>query len=157
MIVLHLCGLLTFLLHTADLLASTQVSMPEWLDSLHVHALGTDVSILAAAVVAACTLLMLGGVKSASRINMAVTCLNLAVLTFVVAAGATQVTPCCATSFATWMNCGHACCNCMPCSACGVPKYPPFTRLLLVAGCHNPPVGPVLRWKARTGQLSLAL
>ena len=68
------------------------VSLPVWLANVPLG--GSDsMSPLASIIVLLCTCLMLFGAKKGSTFNVVVTCLNLAVLSFVVIVGSLKVRP----------------------------------------------------------------
>lgn len=67
------------------------VSAPAWLNNIPLGS--TSCSLLAAAIVVICTLLMLLGIKNSSTANIVITSINVGVLLFVVFAGSTKVEP----------------------------------------------------------------
>ena len=70
------------------------LSLPEWLASVQLIADGDffqSLSPLSALICGACTLVLLLGVKESSRINMAVTIMNISIILFIIIAGSTYV------------------------------------------------------------------
>lgn len=75
--------------------AQVGVTLPTWMNSIHlVGEEGTflySMSLLSALICILCTLLLLVGVKESSRVNMAVTIMNVSIILFVIIAGATYI------------------------------------------------------------------
>ena len=80
--------------YVATFLQSVNVGFPAWLDEYHTGwALVPSVSILSGLIIAVCTLGLLLGAEESSKMNVAITTLNLVLITFIVIYGGTYVRP----------------------------------------------------------------